>query len=376
MSKIKGKTRDQVTAEGFNKFVKELKKEKWSMISTQDEYTNTKSNVSVSCPEGHEFVTTYNKFQSGRRCTPCTKGYQKGSMLSKITKEFEERGYTLLETEYVGNHIPLKCICKCGRETAIAYNNFTRNIGGCKECTNRTTFAEAVNIVEKAECVLLGPKQEFILNETHITYTCNCGNKYTGPWRTFLNGVRCPECAREKYKNTCNELYGVDNAFQYEEFKEKARATNRTNTGYAYPMQDPKRLSKMTKTSFSTKTYTFPSGKTTTIQGYEMFAIDHLLSQGIEEDDIITGETNVPQIEYYYNGRVCFYHPDIHVKSLNLLIEVKSEWTLKLAYDQNIKKFRAAGKKHYFLLWVYGPKGSLIQERPFHSTLNLVFVEN
>jgi hypothetical protein len=443
MSKIKGKTREQVSLSGYNRFVKELKDKGWKMMGSVDEYKNTKSKIGAKCPQNHEVFTTHNRFNAGHGCKECGKTQHRKHTIDDISKEFKDRGYTLLETSYTHNHIPLRCICKCGRETSIAYNNFTRNIGGCNDCTNRTTFAEASDIVDKEGCSLIGPDEEFILNATHITYICICGNEHTGPWKTFKNGARCPECTKQKYKETCRELYDVDNSFQYEPFKEKGRqtmiekfngpytmssnlketviATNKTNhggvhnfatpkgrqlskegyedkygytfgnnpehqekgrashkanTGYDFPMQVPATLSKRNASSFSSKEYTFPSGKIAKIQGFEHFALNDLIAKGVEEDDIITGEVNVPQIKYQYKNKTCHYHPDIYIKSVNLLIEIKSKWIMNLNYEQNIKKFQAAAQKYNFFLWVYDKDGTLIEERIFYKTPILNFISS
>ena len=51
-------------------------------------------------------------------------------------------------------------------------------------------------------------------------------------------------------------------------------------------------------TNLAFKNYIFPSGNIISIQGYENHAIDELLKQGIFENDIVTGCTNVPTIWY------------------------------------------------------------------------------
>lgn len=441
MKRIKGKSREQVSQEGYRRFCKELRGQKWKIVSPIEDYKNTKSKIEVICPSNHKTTTTHNRFTAGHGCKECSRSKQRKHTIDSIRVDFEAKGYTLLETKYINNSLPMRCLCKCGRETTIAYNNLTRNISGCIQCTGRLTQDDATVIIERSGCTLLST-HEFVLNETHITYRCVCENTHTGPWKTFKNGARCPECTKVKYKNTCNELYGVDNSFQYEEFKEKGRQTmielyngpytmssnlkeqtiaankannggqhnlatpeirelsarayeekhgckfgynpehqekarisHKNNTGYDYPMQNPTSLSKRNKTAFSAKDYTFPSGRVTTIQGYEHYALDDLIDiYEVDEDDIITGEVNVPQIEYEFDSKTCYYHPDIYIKSLNMLIEVKSIRTLELSYRKNIKKFQASAQEYNFILWVYDKKGNMIQERIFHKTPILRFI--
>lgn len=52
-----------------------------------------------------------------------------------------------------------------------------------------------------------------------------------------------------------------------------------------------------------------------------------------EESDILVGRDVVPIIFYNYNGKQHRHYPDIFVKSKNLLIDAKSDWT----YHQNLE---------------------------------------
>lgn len=78
--------------------------------------------------------------------------------------------------------------------------------------------------------------------------------------------------------------------------------------------------------NYKKKSFTLDN-KTFCYQGYERFVIECLVTKfGFSVDDIFVGK-DVPRIEYSGN-KSGVYYPDIFVKSLNLVIEVKSEFTL------------------------------------------------
>ena len=87
-----------------------------------------------------------------------------------------------------------------------------------------------------------------------------------------------------------------------------------------------------------TKTYTMPSGKEVLYQGYENFAIDILLKR-FDEDDIDVHPDFV--VKYIHNDKNRRYLPDIYVKSLNTIIEVKSTWTYEKDLEVNKLKEQA-----------------------------------
>ena len=114
----------------------------------------------------------------------------------------------------------------------------------------------------------------------------------------------------------------------------------------------------------SSKLFTFPSGRIGKIQGYENFALQELLDNGISEDDIITEADSVPEI-WYIDGenKKHRYYVDIFIKSQNRCIEVKSEWTLKLQEKFMSYKQNAAKNIGYeYEIWIYDHKGVKLRE--------------
>jgi hypothetical protein len=87
------------------------------------------------------------------------------------------------------------------------------------------------------------------------------------------------------------------------------------------------------KNSYYVKNYTFPSGHIISCQGYEPLAINLLLRNGIDENDIWIDDQvgsckAFPKFMYEYDDSIHRYYPDIYVASEDRFIEVKSEYTM------------------------------------------------
>ncbi len=138
------------------------------------------------------------------------------------------------------------------------------------------------------------------------------------------------------------------------------RATCLEKYGVEYPIQNAEIAKKTITALYLRKNYTLPSGKIIQIQGYESFAIDELL-QTIDENEIITGITNVPEIWYVDDEGIKHRHyVDIFIPSQNKCIEVKSSWTFQM---KNVLIKQKAGKQYgyNYEIWVYNKKGEIIE---------------
>lgn len=189
---------------------------------------------------------------------------------------------------------------------------------------------------------------------------------------------------REMIKETNMKKLGVPTPFESKKIQDKIKESNMKEYGnpnyiqsdagkkqmielYGVPnaMQNPEIFSKAMKSAFSSKPYEYPSGNVVYIQGYEHYALNDLLESGIEENDIVIGNGVVECVNYEYGGKKRVYFPDIYIKSLDLLIEVKSTYTYEKDKEKNDRKFEAACKNHNFELRIYGPKGNLIEKRRY-----------
>lgn len=160
-----------------------------------------------------------------------------------------------------------------------------------------------------------------------------------------------------KIKKTCLDKYGVEHHMYINETKEKIKKTCLDKYGVEYPTQLFKFQEKAIHTAKSYKNYITPSGQVIKVQGFEPYALNELYKL-YSEDDIITDRNNIPKFEYLDNCIKRIYFPDIYIKSINKIIEVKSIWTYKTNEKKCILKGKSCIDKAYnFELWIYDKSG-------------------
>lgn len=134
--------------------------------------------------------------------------------------------------------------------------------------------------------------------------------------------------------------------------------------GVENPSQNEKSFKKQQSHKNTFKIFTFDSGNSYNIQGYEDRAIQLLLDRGYKEQDFLL--SNRPSIKYFWSSLDGYgddkwhtYHPDIILINENKIIEVKSGWTFdgfgkRLNWlSKNLAKQNSSisqGWKHEFMI--------------------------
>lgn len=152
---------------------------------------------------------------------------------------------------------------------------------------------------------------------------------------------------RNKIKETCIKKYGGNTPMSSKEIQDKAKRTCLERYGYEYNTQNVLMRIKQMESAFKKKEFIMPSGKVVICQGYEPQAIKMLLEKFDESDIIVNDkeiENEIGEIWYFNKNEMHRYFPDIYIKSLNKIIEVKSEWTYKINEEVNILKKIACEK--------------------------------
>lgn len=72
--------------------------------------------------------------------------------------------------------------------------------------------------------------------------------------------------------------------------------------------------------------------------------LSNLENLGYTSKDIKTLPSDMPEIYYYFEQIKKRYYPDIYIPSKNLIIEVKSNYTLNKALEINELKFETVKK--------------------------------
>lgn len=175
----------------------------------------------------------------------------------------------------------------------------------------------------------------------------------------YVYKFRDPEII-QKGRDTCKEKYGVEFPLQNKEINQKGFDTIFKKYGVNAPMQHPEFLEKQLKSRFKRKEFIFPkTGRIVHVLGYEHLALAKLLEMGIEENDIVVNMLKIPKIKYkrFENDHDAVYFPDIYIKSLNKIIEVKSDYIYKIDQENNDRKWIETAKLYDFEVFMYmGPQ--------------------
>lgn len=330
----------------------------------------------LTCPKGHTFNCSIDMWINGARCKVCN-GDGRTLSYQEIKKFYELQGCQLLYTEddYKGNITTQKVpyICSNGHTisnlTKNCFNNrINSNIGPCSVCNIEETYCNRklmlTQALEKHNSRLID-----LNKDRSIKYICSCGKECKTFDSNVLkdNFIGCATCAnpfnkkeiQDKIKQSNLDKYGVENNFQREDIKKKIKQTNLDRYGVENVMQDGKIFALQKNNAYSKKPYSLPSGKIVYIMGYEDRCIEYLL-QNYTEEQLVIDDNEKPKIMYsnpLKNGRKSRYYPDLYIPSENIVIEVKSDFTLEKEYEQNMKKFEACVELGYKLLvYVFNKK--------------------
>lgn len=188
-------------------------------------------------------------------------------------------------------------------------------------------------------------------------------------------GIKNPLCngtkSREQANKTMIGKYGVDNLFKLkgkikEVWRLKTKETSVERYGINYykvwqgkkednlllkygvrnVSQVPYIAQKIFENSKKYRTYLTPSGKEIKLQGYEPYIYNQLLDY-FSEEEIISDRDKIPNIKYIYDNKKKIYYPDFYIPKENLIIEVKSTYTVTLSKEKQILKYEAVKREGY-----------------------------
>ena len=233
----------------------------------------------------------------------------------------------------------------------------------------KETCLEKYGVEYASQSIIVKDKMKNTCLEKYgVEYACQSDIMKEKSKNTVVDkyGVENPfqnEYIKEKSKKTCLEKYGVEYSLQSQEIKDKGKQTCLEIYGVEHHTQNSEIMEKCSKNAYKLKDYTLPSGNIIKIQGYEHYALDELLKDGILEEDIINGCKNVPEIWYTdENGGKHRHYVDIFIPSQNRCIEVKSTWTVEKKKDCIYLKQQAGKELGYnYEIWVYNGKGEKIE---------------
>lgn len=216
---------------------------------------------------------------------------------------------------------PNEGICYCGKETtykSFSYRDYCSDVCACKSDAHR-----------------LSVKNRFINNPEALD-----SFKHHRNTKKWSNNV---EKRKKTIQQKCVNM-GITETEYY---------SNHSKTAYLSRSEETKKnaLMKMMETKNRLGNYGGRSGykpypffdTIVTLQGYEPIALESLINDyHLGKNDIKIGKSEVPTVGYFHNNKKRIYFPDFYLHNQNLLIEVKSEYTLKQHYDVVMKKCQAS----------------------------------
>ena len=171
--------------------------------------------------------------------------------------------------------------------------------------------------------------------------------QYTFNSKYGVDEITSSEHFKRKFKTTMLEKYGVTSALQNKDILKKCQETNMDRYGVHNPTLNSSILEKAQHNSFLRKEFTWKTGETSLVQGNEPIVLKELEDDGYSFNEVKTSPKDMPDIWYEFEGETKKYIPDFFIPKENLLIEVKSDFTLNLEPAKNNAKFQAAKDAGY-----------------------------
>ena len=272
-----------------------------------------------------------------------------------------------------GSTIKIRCKCSnCGKIKNIMFKKYKKSIfnhnyytchGKCSGKKSKNTWSkksttEINNITKKRkQTCLKNHNVENILQSKKIKEKIKqtCLERYGVENISQLsdNSVKVKQTCLERYgnenynnpnknKQTCLKNYGVEFPLQSEEIRQKYKQTCLKKYGVEHPMQCEDIFLKTFKSSIQKSYY-----KDTNLhyQGtYEKDFLDNYINK-INID-------NGPTIKYNYENKNKVYFSDFFIKSKNLIIEIKSDYTYNLHLEKNLTKQKACVEQGYIFIFI------------------------
>ncbi|ALH06974.1 putative Vsr/MutH/archaeal HJR family endonuclease [Port-miou virus] len=378
---------------------------------TKVEYTckcgKEKCEVKISIAKGEKWVgcsdcslesrkkTNFERY--GNTCSFLAKGSRKKTQ-EEAAKFLWEKNKCIMTGEYIGYRKPVEYTCHCGRTGCLVSLStaWKKNWAGCSEC-GKKQHAETNMRVYGVECALKNKKVREKIAATNMEKR-GVDNPSKDPkvrekFRETMKErydveypIQNPEI-KEKIKETLEKTHGVECAFQTQKCKEKSRAaltkkygpggafsdpevrrkckeTNKARHGYEHIMHNDEIFAKRQKSAFGVKKFVLPSGREIAYQGYEHFAIQLLLDEGNNEENIFSCFDKKIRVGYTYLDKFRKYQPDIFIQDTNTVVEVKSTWTFSKMHgekEKTLAKLETCRREGYNTrLLVFSPKGEVL----------------
>ena len=158
-----------------------------------------------------------------------------------------------------------------------------------------------------------------------------------------VENVQILESVRDKMKKTNNEKYGFDYASQSNCVKNKMKKTLIERYGVDHPMKNEDIFHKAQMKSY--KKIKFGDTELHYQGSYELDFLEYSIGNNIVVE-------NGPTIDYIHDNKKRKYYSDFYLPEYNLIVEIKSTYTLNYDYLENLSKKEYSIKNGYNFLFV------------------------
>ena len=157
----------------------------------------------------------------------------------------------------------------------------------------------------------------------------------------YENAASNPEIRKRIVKTMTDTMFNKygDHIFKCDWFKDQSKKTCLEKYGVSHPMQVTEIFEKNLNSAYRRKEYIWKTGESSFVQGYEPIVLKELEDNGYTYNQVKTNQDDMPEIWYEFENKKCRYFPDFFIPEENLIIEVKSEFTLEKGLDRNNAKF-------------------------------------
>ena len=159
---------------------------------------------------------------------------------------------------------------------------------------------------------------------------------------------------KEKKVMSMLNKYGFISNSMTKESKEKLRKTNLERYGVEYPMQLLEFSEKQQKNS---KRIIYYNDDIYYQSSYEKDFLDH-----ISDINMINDITRGPSIKYVESGSTRYHFPDFYIESMNLIVEIKSDYYYYKFLEKNELKKKTAINLGYNYIFIINKKYQLFDK--------------
>lgn len=244
----------------YNNFIKKLEKFNCLMISSLNDMIST-NKVKYECLQNHiselsidSFINKTKPSLMEKLFSLCAKCETYHNHEIEMKPRFEELNFILISFTYdnEGNR-RTKYKCHCGNISETDWRNIKKSTktSACLKCQNnrnKVDYDKLFNDFYEKGCELLTAKHDYKNNKQKLSFRCVCGTTSQIVYHDLMRGRFCGSCKWDRVKEALQERYGVDNAFQSQEIKEKIKKNYQEKLGVDYPQQHPE-IRKKTETT-------------------------------------------------------------------------------------------------------------------------------